>query len=327
MSDYYVNGYTPPRGVDSRDKVRRIQATLGVKQDGVWGPNTQTAWVTQGFGNVWVPQQPSANAAAAKLSTNYVEDGYARPAKSVSGQTTLNSRIDETAKQLQSRLMQMQANPSVEKQALQKSSVNAGKDASASRFLRSNYVPLEEVKPPAESAQVQKSSVTAGNDASTNRFLHSNYVPLEEVKTPAESAQASGRAIIAEPAIWNRAMQQEWDEYQRKEERAQASAPASASPAAPMGAEARAAHKLAWAVSKNVRSARLTNYEKEHAVAFVNELSPQRLNLVADWIAEKGPEKFFHGYNIRSTAERLIKETGGASVAEHKISPELAQSS
>ncbi|MCE5235345.1 MAG: hypothetical protein ABFC62_12175, partial [Clostridiaceae bacterium] len=42
---------------------------------------------------------------------------------------------------------------------------------------------------------------------------------------------------------------------------------------------------------------------------------------------EKGPEKFFHGYNIRSTAERLIKETGGASVAEHKISPELAQSS
>lgn len=34
MADYYVAGYTPPRSVDSREKVKEIQAVLKVKQDG-----------------------------------------------------------------------------------------------------------------------------------------------------------------------------------------------------------------------------------------------------------------------------------------------------
>jgi hypothetical protein len=37
MGKYYVSGYTTPNGVNSRADVKRIQAALGVRQDGIWG--------------------------------------------------------------------------------------------------------------------------------------------------------------------------------------------------------------------------------------------------------------------------------------------------
>lgn len=43
-SQYTMKGYSTPPGVDSDTDVRRIQKVLGVKQDGIWGPDTQAAW-------------------------------------------------------------------------------------------------------------------------------------------------------------------------------------------------------------------------------------------------------------------------------------------
>ena len=43
-SKYYVSGYTPPTGVDDREKVKNIQTLLGVTADGVWGAKTQAAY-------------------------------------------------------------------------------------------------------------------------------------------------------------------------------------------------------------------------------------------------------------------------------------------
>ena len=45
-------GFTPPAGVTDRQKVRGIQAHLGVKQDGIWGPQTQAAWEKK-YGSLW----------------------------------------------------------------------------------------------------------------------------------------------------------------------------------------------------------------------------------------------------------------------------------
>ncbi len=50
MADYFVSGYAPPKGVDNKEKVKQIQATPGVKQDGIWGAKTQAAWNGQGYG-------------------------------------------------------------------------------------------------------------------------------------------------------------------------------------------------------------------------------------------------------------------------------------
>lgn len=44
MADYYLKGYTPPATVTNRDQVRQLQQQLGVKADGIWGPNTQAAY-------------------------------------------------------------------------------------------------------------------------------------------------------------------------------------------------------------------------------------------------------------------------------------------
>lgn len=47
MANYYVKGYTPPTGIRSTEDVKREQRRLGVKADGIWGPNTQAAYNKQ----------------------------------------------------------------------------------------------------------------------------------------------------------------------------------------------------------------------------------------------------------------------------------------
>ena len=47
MANYYVKGYAPPAGIRSTEDVKREQRRLGVKADGIWGPNTQAAYNKQ----------------------------------------------------------------------------------------------------------------------------------------------------------------------------------------------------------------------------------------------------------------------------------------
>lgn len=44
MASYYMDGYAPPQGVDSASKVKEYQRQLGVKVDGIWGPDTDAAY-------------------------------------------------------------------------------------------------------------------------------------------------------------------------------------------------------------------------------------------------------------------------------------------
>lgn len=44
MASYYMNGYTPPAGVNSASAVKEYQRQLGVKVDGIWGPDTDAAY-------------------------------------------------------------------------------------------------------------------------------------------------------------------------------------------------------------------------------------------------------------------------------------------
>lgn len=55
MASYSLAGYTPPAGVDSRQKVKEYQTRLGVAADGIWGPKTQAAYEasTAGGRNDW----------------------------------------------------------------------------------------------------------------------------------------------------------------------------------------------------------------------------------------------------------------------------------
>ena len=44
---YTSSGYSTPSGISSRDDVKAIQQQLGVKADGIWGPQTQAAYDRQ----------------------------------------------------------------------------------------------------------------------------------------------------------------------------------------------------------------------------------------------------------------------------------------
>lgn len=44
MAKYYMDGYTPPSGVNSASAVKEYQRQLGVKADGIWGPDTEAAY-------------------------------------------------------------------------------------------------------------------------------------------------------------------------------------------------------------------------------------------------------------------------------------------
>lgn len=79
MANYFVSGYAPPKGVDSKEKVKQIQATLGVKQDGIWGAKTQAAWNGQGYGQLWKPEGGSSQAPEQSRMKHVVE-GFVPPA-------------------------------------------------------------------------------------------------------------------------------------------------------------------------------------------------------------------------------------------------------
>ena len=47
MANYYQSGYMPPAGIRNASDVKRKQKELGVKVDGIWGPETQAAYIRQ----------------------------------------------------------------------------------------------------------------------------------------------------------------------------------------------------------------------------------------------------------------------------------------
>ena len=44
MASYYVTGYEPPAGITNSAQVRALQQQLGVKADGMWGPQSDAAY-------------------------------------------------------------------------------------------------------------------------------------------------------------------------------------------------------------------------------------------------------------------------------------------
>lgn len=78
MEKYYLEGYTTPNGVDSSEKVKKIQSVLGVRQDGIWGPKTQAAWDSQGHESSTTPQNSATNQPA-QLRSDYFVEGYTPP--------------------------------------------------------------------------------------------------------------------------------------------------------------------------------------------------------------------------------------------------------
>ena len=79
MGKYYANGYTTPAGINSKTEVKRIQAALGVKQDGVWGAQTQAAWSAQSQGNISMPKTQAAVSQQAQARPDYAVSGFTPP--------------------------------------------------------------------------------------------------------------------------------------------------------------------------------------------------------------------------------------------------------
>lgn len=331
MGDYYVNGYTPPRGVDSRQKVKSIQATLGVKQDGIWGPQTQTAWREQGFGHLWVPKT-ALDGTPVQPGLNHITDSSARPTDPVNRQVTHSSQSNSSTGQAAALpLAQIQSAPGTQNGVTQKSNLPVNNNNVTNRQAAANIISSqttggsERTNQPQLRRDVAASATwSKATQEAWDKFFssQSGYTPQKEAGgQPSESAKVPNRAAEELAKL----ISAQLEDMGRMVPDKPSPKPAEATPA-PQETVDRSGQRLGWAISKRINSARLTNYEKEHAASFVNELSPQQTNLVASWIDEKGVEKLFHGYNIRSTAEKLIRETV-TNPTELSITPELAQPS
>ncbi|HMM32558.1 MAG TPA: hypothetical protein PKB13_12370 [Clostridia bacterium] len=79
MEKYHLEGYATPNGIDSSKKVKKMQAVLGVKQDGIWGPATQAAWDNQRHKSYTIPQNSVISQSVQPRTDSFVE-GYTPPA-------------------------------------------------------------------------------------------------------------------------------------------------------------------------------------------------------------------------------------------------------
>lgn len=79
MARYYLDGYTPPAGVNSASSVKEYQRRLGVKADGIWGPDTEAAYRAS-LNTGSAGSAGSTGSTAGTVGT----PGYAAPAESES---------------------------------------------------------------------------------------------------------------------------------------------------------------------------------------------------------------------------------------------------
>ena len=76
MASYYMDGYAPPQGVDSASKVKEYQRRLGVKADGIWGPDTDAAYRASLAAGQNTGGYSWGNSSSGK---SYVMEGYTLP--------------------------------------------------------------------------------------------------------------------------------------------------------------------------------------------------------------------------------------------------------
>lgn len=294
MEKYYVNGYTTPTGINSKEEVKRVQASLGVKQDGIWGPQTQAAWKAQSQGSTFAPKPAAA-----------VETAPPRPDYAVSGFTPPAGVTDRQ------KVRTIQSNLGVKQDGIWGAKTQAA--------WEKQYGALWQ-----ESTPVARQPVTAAQE----------YAPPKGIDSEAEIRQVQQRLKVTADGTWGRQTQEAWNKMRspqiqiRPAPVVSQSAPSRASrPSIGPYKTPLVAERTSDAIlDRQISSSRLGETEQTLATAFAHSLAGQQKEKLINWINDKGAENTVSGKELPSTVQRLVQETVSVPT-EIKTSKELERSS
>lgn len=212
MANYYLKGYEPPKNITSKEQVKNVQQRLGVKADGIWGPDTQAAWdAMRTGGNKSVNHTSNSN--GSRTSAN----GYTPP-----------QGIDsvEEIKQVQRRLGVTESGVWDRNTNDTWEAMRSGGSVSKSKFTATGFTPPEGVDSSTDVRNIQKvlgirqSGIwdETTQSAWKKEFgdlwtagKNENYQPPHGVNSPGEVKQIQSRLGVTADGIWGEETQTAWD--------------------------------------------------------------------------------------------------------------------
>jgi len=209
MASYYMNGYTPPAGVNSASAVKEYQRQLGVKVDGIWGPDTDAAYKAS------LASQSGSNfnwgsGSTAAAGTNSVFDSYYNAIKNSISVPTIKVKTPdrEEVSSMWSQVLRPATDAAIAKrnEAAREDMAELDADAVSRGMGSSSYVTsvkareMEEAQDDISEMEAQYSAMLAERIYDTlSRYEQMNYSAQQY---NAEAAAAAEKTALAMASDW-----------------------------------------------------------------------------------------------------------------------------
>lgn len=209
MASYYMNGYTPPAGVNSASAVKEYQRQLGVKVDGIWGPDTDAAYKAS------LASQSGSNfnwgsGSTATPGTNQVFDSYYNAIKNSISVPTIKVQTPdrEEVSSMWSQVLRPATDAAIAKrnEAAREDMAELDADAVSRGMGSSSYVTsvkareMEEAQDDISEMEAQYSAMLAERIYDTlSRYEQMNYSAQQY---NAEAAAAAEKTALAMASDW-----------------------------------------------------------------------------------------------------------------------------
>lgn len=202
MASYYMDGYAPPQGVNSVSKVKEYQRQLGVKVDGIWGPDTDAAYRAS-----IARQQATQNTGGfnwGDSGRNQTFDGYYNAIKnSLSVPTvTVKPPSKDEVSSMWSSILRPSADAAIEKRnrAAERDMAELDADAVSRGMGGSTYVTSVKARE-MEEAQDDIGEIEAQYGAVLAERIYDTLSQYDQMSLSAQQYNASAAAAAAETAL------------------------------------------------------------------------------------------------------------------------------
>ena len=202
MASYYMDGYAPPQGVNSASKVKEYQRQLGVKVDGIWGPDTDAAYRAS-----IARQQATQNTGGfnwGDSGRNQTFDGYYNAIKnSLSVPTvTVKPPSKDEVSSMWSGILRPSADAAIEKRnrAAERDMAELDADAVSRGMGGSTYVTSVKARE-MEEAQDDIGEIEAQYGAVLAERIYDTLSQYDQMSLSAQQYNASAAAAAAETAL------------------------------------------------------------------------------------------------------------------------------
>ena len=225
MARYYMNGYTPPEGVNSASKVKEYQRQLGVKADGIWGPDTDAAYRASLERSARQQTRSKSGFDWGDSGRNEAFDGYYNAIRSSLSVPTVTVKTPSAGevKDLWSSVLRPGVDAAIEQRsrAARREMAEIDADAVSRGMGQSSYVTSVKARQ-SEEAQDDISDMEAQYGATLAEKIYDTLYRYEQMSLNAQQYNAEARAAAQKAAL---SMASDWyDQYLSRQNAAIAAA-------------------------------------------------------------------------------------------------------